>query len=431
MSNTVKVSEITGIYQVLDWIAIGGQAAIVLAKDTKTGQTVVLKQLLVTPQDSGYDEQRKRFEREGSIRINHPGVLDPIEYFEDCGRCFIVLPFIDGQDLAGLLAAYGGKLAVDQVTIILAVLADALVAIHAAGYIHRDIKVQNILISKDGRVYLCDMGICRNTREHTIVTTTGLLGSLLWMAPEQVDPPYDVDIRSDLYSLGVVLYNMLTGQMPVQGNTPDEIQESIRNQIPSSPRQLDSSIPPSLDAICMRLLAKAKQDRYQTAQELVQALNPSAGKTPSLPACVSCGRPLAAASRFCQGCGAPFGQMAGGVFCLACGAQVGHVASCPACSRTFGTVDHQLRGSLGALSGRIYRIPQGDYEVGRDQILPRDQHISRRHMRISCLNGQVCLDDAGSANKTLVNGRPITHRTILGPGCVVGIAGNVLIYFQN
>ena len=188
-------------------------------------------------------------------------------------------------------------------------------------------------------------------------------------------------------------------------------------------------LPEHLDRACMKLLAKQPQARFQTAEELLQALDQTELLAGGSAFCHFCGKETRGACRYCSHCGAELSaDQLDTIRCLACAASVGEASVCPGCSRSFSGADHRLFFRTGPLAGHTFRIPEGDYEVGRNELAPRDYHISRRHLRVSCLNGSIEVQDAGSANKTYVAGQLAQHPIELLSGQQIQLADNVALY---
>ena len=433
MKDITKIGEIIlGRYEVVDPIGQGGQAILVKALDKQTGTHVVIKQLTTPPGDPNYNEAVARFKRAASARIKHQNVVDPIDYQEQDGQHYIIMPFVDGVTLESKLLRNGGKLPIKEAELILIDIAHGLGAIHDKRCVHRDIKPANIMIIHDGHALIVDLGVCRITIEKTITSGEQMIGSLLWMSPEQVKHPEKVDGRSDLYSLGAICYYMLTGMPPVKGNTPEEIITSIFTYILPPPRQFDPSIPAHLDQACMRLLEKLPENRFKTAQEFIAALT---GTTPIVKSgrfCTACGAQTQPGSRFCHNCGTLLIELQNQTArCLACGKPAGQEAACTGCGRPFGHSNHHLCFNTGSLAGMVFRIPEGIFTVGRNELAARDMRISRYHLRVACFDGIIFVEDAGSINRTFVAGRFAERPIPLQQGQEVCIAGNTATYNHN
>ena len=211
MAKMIQIGQlILGRYLADDYIAGGGQAFVVKAQDQQTSHWVVVKQMHESPEDPGYATAVARFERMAQIRLGHPNVVDPTDSGQEGAEHYVIMPFYEGGNLTKLINARGCKLAVDEAVFISAGIANGLDVIHQNGIVHRDIKPDNILVTPDNRILVTDLGICHVTYQHTLTEGSGILGSARWMAPEQVRSPVQIDHRTDLYSLGVILYVMLT-----------------------------------------------------------------------------------------------------------------------------------------------------------------------------------------------------------------------------
>ena len=429
MCKMLAVGQIVlGRYEIIELIAIGGQGVLARARDLQTGREVAIKQLLASPNQSNYVELVARAKREAQIHVGHPKVVDPTDYGEENGQHFTIFPYVEGQPLSAYLASRGGKLPADEAASIAKDIAEGLAAVHAKGYVHRDIKPDNILIDPAGAARIVDFGICRDSSDKTIAQAEGFIGSIAHMSPEQVASPGSEDHLSDLYSLGVVFYETLTGYQPVQGRDAGSILVSICEHVPPSPRQLEASIPEHIDQACMRLLAKQRGARFQSAAEFIQAL---AGQSQPAQArfCRSCGLRVERPASYCTGCGAQLNTSGTPpARCLACGAPAPDTSACSGCGRPFRQSEHRLSFVTGSLSGQVFRMPEGTYFVGREQLSPRDQHISRRHFSVFCTDGVVRVQDAGSTNKTYVEGQPADGAIQLRPKQQVTIGGNVARY---
>lgn len=419
---------ILGRYTVTHLIGDGGQASLAKGIDRDSGQIVAIKRLLATPAQRNYTQELARFQRAGRLRIGHPAVVDPIDCRQEAGRWYMVMPFIDGVTLEQYAYDRGGRLAVDLATAIIREIADGLSAIHQQQIVHRDLKPANVIIDANDHPHIVDMGICRDAQEMTITEGTGLLGTLVWMSPEQFCNPGSVDYRSDLYSLGAIYYHLLTGRMAAQGDDPGAVALSICKDIPPSPRQLDPGIPKHLSDACMVLLAKRPEQRFQDASKFIEAADLA---DLSSAFCPSCGTQICSKAKYCHRCGAELGASEEDALCLACGAEAGETDACPNCGRQFGHSDHRLLFNGGSLAGKNFRIPEGTYVVGRNELSPRDQYISRRQFRVQCINGSVLLEDVGSTNKTYVSGCSADRLIPLSKGMELGVAGSTATFTSN
>ena len=258
-----------GSYQILEEIASGGQATVYRVWDTRTGRVLALK--VMHPhlsKDAGYLE---RFHREAHMAssLDHPNIIRISEVGQEGDTHFIAMEYLP-LSLHSLMRAQE-RFPVERAAEIVHQVCLALQASHEAGIVHRDIKPQNILMGPDGTMKLADFGIARAQDLSTMTRTGMVMGTPHYMPPEQARGQQS-DIRSDLYSLGVVLYQMLAGQLPFEGDTPWEV---IRRQVEENPtpvRQVRPEVPRGLASIVERCLSKEPAARYQTPIQMAQAL---------------------------------------------------------------------------------------------------------------------------------------------------------------
>ena len=209
---------------------------------------------------------RFRREAQAAASLSHPGVVAVYDTGSENGTHFIVMEYVDGRTLKDAIRAEA-PLYPDRAAEITADVCSALAAAHARGLVHRDVKPANIMLMPDGRVKLMDLGIARAAAGETLTQTAAMLGTAQYLSPEQAQGQA-VDFRSDLYSLGCCLYEMLTGTVPFRGATPVAIAYRHVREDPAPPRLLNPDIPQSLEAVCLKAMAKRPEDRYQTAAEL-------------------------------------------------------------------------------------------------------------------------------------------------------------------
>ncbi len=243
----------------------GGMADVYLAEDQELGRRVALK--LLDDRHASDEQFVERFRREAqsAASLNHPSIVSIFDRGHAEGTYYIAMEYLDGRTLKELLVKNGPTpvpIAIDYARQILGALAFA----HRNGIVHRDIKPHNIVVGGDGRLKVTDFGIARSGASQ--MTEAGsIVGTAQYLSPEQARGA-PVDPRSDIYSLGVVLYEMLTGKVPFSGDTPVEIAMKHLSQVPEPPSKLRDGIPHDLDAVVMRALAKDPEQRYATAEEM-------------------------------------------------------------------------------------------------------------------------------------------------------------------
>jgi eukaryotic-like serine/threonine-protein kinase len=252
-------------------IGSGGMAEVYRGLDPVLNRTVAIKTLL--PQyarDSGF-VQRFRREAQAAARLNHPNIVGVYDSGSDDSTHWIVMEFVEGRTLADFLAS-GRKPGPMQAADIAGRIAEALSAAHAQGVIHRDVKPGNVMVTRDGVVKVMDFGIARMTgSDATAPQTSAVMGTASYLSPEQAQGG-PVDARSDIYSLGVVIYELLAGRPPFTGESPVAIAWKQVNENPVPPSSINHDVPPALDAVVMKALSKNPANRYQAAEELAQDL---------------------------------------------------------------------------------------------------------------------------------------------------------------
>jgi tetratricopeptide (TPR) repeat protein len=261
-----------GKFQVLDLIGQGGFGAVYKARDPELQRTVAIKMPRAGYFGSPEEEERFLREARSAARLKHPGIVPVHEIGRERGLPYIVSDYVEGLTLSDLLT--GGRPAIRQTAELLAQVADALDYAHAQDVIHRDVKPSNILLDRTGRPYLTDFGLARRGDEAEVAITLDgqILGTPAYMSPEQAAADQSkVDGRSDVYCLGVILYELLTGELPFRGNTRMLLHQVLHDE-PKPPRRLIDRIPRDLETICLKAMAKAPGKRYATAGELADDL---------------------------------------------------------------------------------------------------------------------------------------------------------------
>ena len=256
-----------GRYQIIEELGKGGMGRVYKVFDTKTKDKVALK--LIKPEISSDRGTVERFGNELRLarQVAHRNVCRMFDLGEAEGAHFITMEYVPGEDLKTMIRM-SGQLGPGTTVHIAAQICEGLAEAHRLGVIHRDLKSSNIMIDREGNARIMDFGIARRIKERGITDQGMIIGTPEYMSPEQVEGK-DVDARSDIYSLGVILYEMLTGRVPFEGDTPFTIGIKHKSEMPKDPRQLNAQIPEEISRIVLRCLEKDRAKRYQTAVELL------------------------------------------------------------------------------------------------------------------------------------------------------------------
>jgi eukaryotic-like serine/threonine-protein kinase len=269
-------------YEVIKKLGSGGMADVFLANDRLLGRQVALK---VLSSRYAHDEQFiERFRREASSAagLNHPNIVQIYDRGEAEGTYYIAMEYLEGRSLKEIILKYA-PLSPDLVTSVSFQILEGLRFAHRRDVIHRDIKPQNIIIDNDGRVKVTDFGIARAGSASTMTEAGSILGTAHYLSPEQAQGQ-PVEAASDLYSLGVVMYEMATGKLPYDGDNPVTIAMQHVHDSPVPPRGLVPDLPENLEAVILRALGKRPTDRYLTAQAFLDDLRRvQQGQTVSAP----------------------------------------------------------------------------------------------------------------------------------------------------
>jgi len=254
-----------GRYKIIRKLGTGGMADVYLAEDSELGRRVAIK--ILNDRHAADDQFVERFRREAknAAGLSHPNIVSIYDRGEAEGTYYIAMEYLDGRSLKELIVSRGSapvRTAIEYTRQILA----ALGAAHRQGIVHRDIKPHNVLVGGEGGVKVTDFGIARSGASQ--MTEVGsIIGTAQYLSPEQARGS-QVDQTSDVYSVGVVLYELLTGQVPFTGDTPLEIAMKHLSEIPKPPSELRPDVPHDLDMVVLRALAKEPSERYQSAEEM-------------------------------------------------------------------------------------------------------------------------------------------------------------------
>ena len=257
-------------YEVVRKLGSGGFADVFLANDRLLGRQVALK---VLSSRYAHDEQFvERFRREASSAagLNHPNIVQIYDRGEAEGTYYIAMEYLEGRSLKEIIVKYA-PLSPELLVSISVQIVEALRFAHRRDVIHRDIKPQNIIIDSEGRVKVTDFGIARAGSASTMTEAGSILGTAHYFSPEQAQG-HPVEAASDLYSLGVVMYEMATGGLPFDGENPVSIAMKHVHDLPATPRSINPLIPENLEAVILRSLGKRPVDRYLTAQAMLDDL---------------------------------------------------------------------------------------------------------------------------------------------------------------
>jgi eukaryotic-like serine/threonine-protein kinase len=263
--DTLIDSVFDGRYRIIRKLGAGGMANVYLAEDQELGRRVAIK--ILDDRHAADDSFIERFRREAknAAGLSHPNIVSIYDRGEAEGTYYIAMEYLSGRSLKELIVSRGPtpiRIAIDYTRQMLAALGFA----HRHGIVHRDIKPHNVVVDSDGRLKVTDFGIARSGASQ--MTEVGsIIGTAQYLSPEQAQGS-PVDQRSDVYSVGIVLYEMLTGKVPFTGDTPLEIAMKHLSEVPVPPSELRDDVPEDLDLVVLRALAKDPGDRYQTAEEM-------------------------------------------------------------------------------------------------------------------------------------------------------------------
>jgi beta-lactam-binding protein with PASTA domain/predicted Ser/Thr protein kinase len=269
VSDTLITTLFDGRYRIMRKLGAGGMANVYLAEDQELGRRVAIK--ILNDRHANDDQFIERFRREAknAAGLSHPNIVSIYDRGEAEGTYYIAMEYLDGRSLKELIISRGPapiSVGIDYARQILAAVRFA----HRNGIVHRDIKPHNVLVDAEGRLKVTDFGIARAGASQ--MTEAGsIIGTAQYLSPEQAKGA-PVDQTSDLYSVGVVLYELLTGVVPFSGDTPVEIAMKHLSAVPPAPSELRAEVPRDLDLVVLRALAKDPSERYQSAEEMEEDL---------------------------------------------------------------------------------------------------------------------------------------------------------------
>jgi len=270
LEEPVRGTSFAGRYLVIEELGAGGMGKVFRVEDTKVGQEIALK--LINPEIAADRRTIERFRNElkTARMISHRNICRMFDLGEADGTYFITMEYVPGESLKSMIRM-SKRLEAGTAVSIARQVCEGLSEAHRLEVVHRDLKPSNIMIDKDGNVRIMDFGIARSLKGKGITGAGMMVGTPEYMSPEQVEGQ-EADQRSDIYSLGIILYEMLSGRVPFQGDTPFSVALKQRNEVPPDLRALNAQIPDALSRVVQKCLAKDRRDRFQTAEDLNLAL---------------------------------------------------------------------------------------------------------------------------------------------------------------
>lgn len=259
----------SGRYQILEKVGSGGMAEVYRAFDTTLNRTVAVKVLHSQYAQEENFVTRFRQEAQAAANLNHPNIVNVYDWGAEGETYYIVMEYLVGRNLKEIIETQA-PLPLSLIIDISRQVASALSFAHRRNIIHRDVKPHNIIITDDGEVKVTDFGIARSGTS-TLTQTGSILGTAHYLSPEQAQGG-EIGVASDLYSLGVVLYEMATGKVPFEGESPVAVALKQVHKAPLPPRQLNPDLPASLESVILRAMSKHPEDRYRSAEELREDL---------------------------------------------------------------------------------------------------------------------------------------------------------------
>jgi hypothetical protein len=266
-----------GQYRVVERLGAGGMGSVYRAVDETLGRDVALKVIDTSMEGS---RARLRAEAAAMARLSHPGIATVHELIEEDDRLVLVMELVRGQTLQQILEQVGVFSPRRAAELCMQALA-ALQHAHASGVVHRDLKPGNLMLGESGTIAIMDFGIARLEGTLNLTNAGAMLGTPAYMAPEQV-LGHPVDLRADLYAMGIVFFRLVTAALPFKGDTPFEVAQAQVNEAPPTATSLRPELPPWVDALLGRALAKKPADRFQSAMEFHEAFARSIAGAPAL-----------------------------------------------------------------------------------------------------------------------------------------------------
>lgn len=268
----LQPGQMIGPYQIETQLGAGGMATVYKAYHEKLDRHIAIK--VIHPnlmQDAAF---MQRFEREARIvaRLEHPNIVQVYDFSELDGQPYLVMKFIEGRTLKQVLRDYNGDVPIDFIRRVVNSIASALTYAHERGVLHRDVKPSNIVIDNGGTPYLTDFGLARlAVAGESTMSADVMIGTPFYISPEQARGERDLDARTDIYSFGVILYELMAGRVPFSSDTPYSTVHDHIYTPPPSPRDINAAVSPAVEAVILKALAKNPAERYESAVALAAA----------------------------------------------------------------------------------------------------------------------------------------------------------------
>jgi len=259
-----------GRYEVMEELGRGGMGRVYKVLDKEINEEIALKLLKIEIADDKEIIERFRNELRLSRKISHRNVCRMFDLSKEEEAYYITMEYVPGENLKGLIHKTG-QFSVGKAVIVAKQVCEGLAEAHRLGVIHRDLKPQNIMIDKEGNARIMDFGIARSLKAEGITETGMVIGTPEYMSPEQVEGE-KIDQRSDIYSLGVIIYEMVTGKLPFEGNTPIIVAMKHKIETPLDPKEFNTQIPDEISRVILKCMEKEKIMRYQRTEELLKEL---------------------------------------------------------------------------------------------------------------------------------------------------------------
>ena len=272
------VGQIISHYKIIEKIGSGGMGIVYKAQDLKLDRTVALKFLPVHMGEDNTQKQRFIHEAKAASALDHPNICtiyeidetEPVAGEQPFGQIFIAMACYDGQTLQDKIAS-DSPMPVDETISIIIQIAQGLQKAHEKEIVHRDVKPANIIVTNEGEVKIVDFGLAKLKGEPRLTKDESTLGTITYMSPEQARGE-EIDLQTDIWSLGIVFYEMLTGKSPFEADYDQAVIYNILNEVPETINNLNKDLPHELNNVVQKCLEKNKDKRYQTVKEFYSAL---------------------------------------------------------------------------------------------------------------------------------------------------------------